>query len=124
MTTEKNICNYFLTKIFIFLIVFSAFQSCKVYQDPIALEQAGTSNNEEYIKITMLNGDEYIYEELEVIDGNYYGIQTKNEEKTTTLLVKDEVKNVQKQNKKSSVLLNLFGITIGVASVFIGISMF
>ena len=81
MTTEKNICNHFLTNIPIFLIVFILFQSCKVYQDPITLEQAAASNEEEYIKITMLNGDEYIYEELEVVDGNYYGIHTKNDKK-------------------------------------------
>ena len=123
MTTEKNICNHFITKILIFLVVFTLCQSCKVYQDPITLEEATTGNNEEYVKITMLNGDEFIYEDLEVVDGNYYGIHTKNDEKITTLLIKDEVKDVQKQNKKSSVLLNLFGITIGVASVFLGISM-
>lgn len=123
MTTEKNICNHFITKILIFLVVFTLCQSCKVYQDPITLEEAITGNNEEYVKITMLNGDEFIYEDLEVVDGNYYGIHTKNDEKITTLLIKDEVKDVQKQNKKSSVLLNLFGITIGVASVFLGISM-
>ena len=124
MTTEKNICNHFLTKILIFLIVFTLFQSCKIYQDPITLEQAITGNNEEYIKITMLNGDEYIYEELEVVDGNYYGIHTNNDERITTLLMKDEVKDVQKQNKKTSVFLNPLGITFGVASVFLGISMF
>jgi hypothetical protein len=83
-----------------------------VYHDPITLEQAAVSSEKEYMKITMLNGDEYIYEELEVVDGNYYGIQ------------KDEIKEVQKQNKKSSVLLNILGITIGAASVFLGVTMF
>ena len=124
MTTENNICNHFLNHILVYLIVFTLFQSCKVYQDPITLEQATTDNNEEYLKITMLNGDEYIYEELQIIDGNYYGVHTKNDEKITTLLIKDEVKDVQKQNKKSATLLNLLGITFGVASVFLGISMF
>jgi hypothetical protein len=124
MTTEKNICNHFLTNIPIFLIVFTLFQGCKVYQDPITLEQAATSNEEEYVKITMLNGDEFIYEELKVIDENYFGIHTQNDEKITSRLIKDEIKIVQKQNKKSSTLLNLLGITIGVASVFLGISMF
>jgi hypothetical protein len=95
-----------------------------VYHDPITLEQAAVSSEKEYMKITMLNGDEYIYEELEVVDGNYYGIQTKNGERITTLLVKDEIKEVQKQNKKSSVLLNILGITIGAASVFLGVTMF
>ena len=124
MTTEKNICNHFLTNILVFLIVFTLFQSCKVYQDPITLEQAATSDEEDYIKITMLNGDEYIYEELEVVDGNYYGIHTKDDKKITTLLLKDEVKDVQKHNKKSSSFFNILGITVGVASVVLGISMF
>ena len=124
MTTEKNNCNHFLTNILVFLIVFMLFQSCKVYQDPITLEQGAASTEDAYIKITMLNGDEFIYEGLEVVDGNYFGIHTKNDEKITTPLIKDAIKDVQKQNKKSSVLLNLLGITIGVASFFLGISMF
>ena len=124
MTIEKNICNHFLTNIFVLLIVVILLQSCKVYQDPITLEQAAASNEEQYLKITMLNGDEYIYEELEVVDGNYYGIHTKNDKKITTLLIKDEVKGVQKHNKKSSTFFNILGITVGVASVVLGISMF
>ena len=124
MITIKNICYYFITNILFFLIVIVLFQGCKMYQDPMTLEKAGSSNEEEYIKITMLNGDEFIYEKLEVVDGNYYGIRTENDEKITTQLMKDQIKDVQKQNKKSSALLNLLGITIGVASVFLGISMF
>ncbi len=123
MNTEKHIYSNFHNNILVFLVVFVLFQSCKVYQDPITLEQAAISNEEAYMKITMLNGDEFIYEELKVIDGNYYGIHTKKGEKVKTLLSKDEIKDVQIHNKKSSVFFNLIGITIGVVSVVLGIVM-
>lgn len=122
MTIGKNI--YGRINILIFLIVFILFHSCKVYQDPTTFEQAATSNDKGYMKITMLNGDEYIYEDLDVVDGNYYGISTKNGEKITTLLKKDEIKDVQRHNKKSSVFFNLLGITVGIGSIFLAISMF
>ncbi len=124
MTTGKNRYNHGLNNMLGLLIVFILFQSCKVYQNPTTLEQASNSNEKSYLKITMLNGDEYIYEDLEMIAGKYYGINTKNNEKITTLLDKDEIKIVQKQNKKASGFINLLGITVGIGSIFLAISMF
>ena len=123
MKAAENIYYHFFKNILVFVIVCMVFQSCKVYQDPVSLDQAAASNHERYLKITLMNGDEYIYEGVEIIDGNYYGVQTKSGEKITTLLVKENVKEVQEHNKKSSVLFNILGITVGLASIYFGISM-
>lgn len=123
MTSKKHIYSHSLHKFSVLIVLTILFQSCKVYQDPITLEQATSSSEKAYSKITLLNGDEYIYEKLEVVDGNYYGISSEKGEIKRTLLDKDEIQDVQVQNKKSSLFLNLLGITIGVASVFLGISM-
>lgn len=124
MSFKKRKYSRCFKNILCFLVVFILFYGCKVYHHPTTLEQAATSNDKGYMKITMLNGDEYIYSDLEVVDGNYYGISTKNGEKITTILKKEEIKNVQRHNKKSSGFFNVLGITVGIGSIFLAISMF
>ena len=72
----------------------------------------------------MANGDEYIYESIEFRENTYYGIKTANGEKTQTVLLKEEVMKVERQNKKSSSFLGVTGIAIGIASIILGILMF
>jgi hypothetical protein len=125
MAIKKTICSLNFKNIFNFLILFFLlFQSCKVYLNPTTLEQETTSNEKGYIIITMVNGYEYKYENIEVIDGNYYGVYTEKSEKITTLLAKDEIKEVKRYNKKSSGFFNILGITVGIGSVFLALSMF
>ena len=47
----------------------------------------------------------------------------KNGEKVTTMLKKEDVLKVERQNKKSSGFFGLIGITIGVASVILAVLM-
>lgn len=112
------------TKILALLLVLLLFQSCKVYQKSTTLEQASQANQNGFVKVTMVNGDEYIYESIELNNGNYYGIKTVNEEIVKTTLLKDDVLKVERHTKKSSGFLTFMGITIGVASVILVILMF
>lgn len=108
----------------ILAIVLILLQSCNVYKDPINLEQAAIANEEGYFKVTMLNGNEYVYESIELIDTKFYGITSDNENKIKTILLKNEVKKVEKQNKKTSNSIGITGILIGAGSIILGVLMF
>jgi len=112
-----------LLKLLNLCLIFILFQGCKIYQDPISIEQALNNKETVDIKITMLNGDKFIYENIEFIEGNYYGIHSKDGEKGKTHLDKDNIKSVQYRNKKSSKGSNTLGIGIGILSVVFGILM-
>lgn len=98
-------------------LIFILFQSCKVYQDPISIEQAVNNEAITDVKITMLNGDKFIYENIEIIEGNYFGIHSKDGEKGKTLLDKDKIEKVQQRNEKSSKASNALGISAGILSI-------
>ena len=116
----RNNLSYLL-KLTLILIVL---QSCNVYKNSTSLEHAATANEEGYLKVTMLNGDEYIYESIEFVEDKFYGVKTVNEETIKTILLKEEVKEVQRQNKKSSSSIGFTGIAIGVGSIILGVLMF
>ncbi|WP_456376027.1 hypothetical protein [Lutibacter sp.] len=120
----KKIIGKKFHNVSILVVVLILLQSCNVYKDPINLEQAAIANEEGYFKVTMLNGDEYVYEAIESIDNKFYGITSDNEKKIKTILLKNEVKKVEKQNKKSSNSIGLSGIVIGVGSILLGVFMF
>ena len=107
--------------LYIFLILF---QGCKIYNAPVSFEQAVTNKEGKLVKITMDNGNEFVYEDIEIIDGLYYGIRINNGEKVKTALDKNEIKDVQIRNKKSDKGNNLLGIGIGVLSIITGVLMF
>lgn len=111
-------------KILGLLLVLLMLQSCKVYQKSTSLEQAAQEEGKGFVKVTMVNGDEYIYETIEYKENTYYGVKTVNGEITKTALLKETVLKVERQNKKSSGLFGLVGITIGVASVILAVLMF
>ena len=112
----------------IFAVFFASFfllQSCKVYQDPISLNEAANNTNEGYYKVTMNNGDEYIYEKIELNnDNNYIGFTLVDKKPTETILNTFDIKSIQKQNKKSSGFSNVLGIGVGVGSIILGVLMF
>jgi len=114
-----------LNKIITLLVCICLLQSCKVYQNPISLNEAANNTSKGYYKVTMHNGDEFIYERIELnSDNNYIGFLVKDKKPVETVLKSEEIKAIQKQNKNSSSFSNALGIGIGVGSVALGILMF
>lgn len=108
-------------KILGLLLALILIQSCKAYKSPTSLEQAAKTEEKGYMKVTVVNGDEYIYENIEFSADTYYGVKTVNGEKVKTMLLKEEVMKVERKNKTAS---GLIGITIGVASAILVVLMF
>jgi|OpeIllAssembly_1097287.scaffolds.fasta_scaffold35618_2 hypothetical protein len=124
MLIAKKIFNKNFHKILGLLLVLMLFQSCSTYKKSTNLEQASQSEEKGYVKVTMANGDEYIYESIELKENNYYGVKTVNGEITKTALLKEDVLKVERQNKKSSGFFSVTGVVIGAASIVLGILMF
>lgn len=124
MLIAKKIFNKNFHKILGLLLVLMLLQSCSTYKKSTNLEQASQSEEKGYVKVTMANGDEYIYESIEFKENNYYGVKTVNGEITKTALLKEDVLKVERQNKKSSGFFSVTGIVIGAASIVLGILMF
>ena len=120
---KKSFNNNF-RKILGVLFVISLLQSCKVYQKSTNLEEAAQAQEKGFVKVTMVNGDEHIYEAIEFSGNSYYGVKTVNGENVKTVLLKEAVLKVERQNKKSSGFFGLIGITIGVVSVIFAVLMF
>ncbi len=120
MTVFENITRKAHFRLFIICLLFILFQGCKIYQEPISLDQAISSKVDGYLKITMLNGNEFIYEDIEIMEGYYYGINFNDGEKVKTIIDKDEIKDVQLRNKKATKSSNFIGISIGIVSILIG----
>ena len=97
-------------------------QSCKLYQKSTNLEQAAKTEEKEVVKVTLVNGDEYIYENIEFIGDTYYGVKMVNAEKVKTVLLKEDVLKVERKNRKSS--FSVLGMAIGLASVMMAVFMF
>ncbi|MBK5208598.1 MAG: hypothetical protein JJE44_03720 [Flavobacteriaceae bacterium] len=121
MRIIKRSFNISFLKILGLLLVLILIQSCKAYKSPISLEQAAKTGEKGYMKVTMVNGDEYIYENIEFSGDTYYGVKMVNGEKIKTMLLKEEVGKVERKNKTA---FGLVGITIGVASVILAVLMF
>lgn len=120
---KKSFNKNFLKFLGLFLVLM-LLQSCNVYKKPTNLEDASQAGQSGIIKVTMANGDEYIYDSIEKNELTYYGVKTVNGEKTKTVLLKEDVLKVERQNKKSSGFFSATGIAIGAASIVLGILMF
>lgn len=120
---KKSFNKNFLKFLGLFL-VFMLLQSCNVYKKSTNLEEASQVAQKGFVKVTLVNGDEYIYESIELKDDTYYGIKTLDGEKIKTVLLKEDVLKVERQNKKSSGFFSVTGIVIGAASIVLGILMF
>lgn len=111
----KKGCFFFLK----FLLLAVLFQSCKLYKDPISVDEAVEIKEKTYFKVTLMNGDEFIYDSIDLNEGNYYGVYTKDEHTSSDLLKKENVKSIEQYNKKTSKKNGVVGIGIGVlAGVF------
>ena len=96
-------------------------QGCKAYKSPTNLAQAANTEEKGVVKVTMVNGDEYIYENIEFSGDTYYGVKTENGEKVKTTLLKEEVLKVERKNKGG---LGVLGTIIVLGSVVMAILMF
>ncbi|SNR72603.1 hypothetical protein [Lutibacter flavus] len=123
MNKLRFLKRYFFYEYFMLLVCASMLYSCKVYQDPISLNEAANNTSSNVFKVTMLNGDEYIYDNIEVNNNNYFGINKKPNEIVETPLIKNEIKSIQEKNRKSSSLSNLIGVGVGIGSVVLAILM-
>jgi len=118
-----NNLPYNLVRKFIVLIICSSLMlSCNVFQDPISLNEAANNTKKGYFKVTLNNGDEYIYESILIENDAYYGINKNKDKITETLLVKSDIQSIQKQNTKASSFSNVLGIGVGIGSIILGIS--
>ncbi|MFO7673446.1 MAG: hypothetical protein R6V74_07050 [Lutibacter sp.] len=105
-------------------LVLMLLQSCSTYKKSTNLEEASRAEQIGVVKVTMTNGDQYIYESVELKENTYYGIKTIDGEITKTVLIKEDVMKVERHNKKSSGFLGITGITIGIASIILALLMF
>jgi hypothetical protein len=122
MIIFKNSFHKKILKILWLLLVLMLLQNCKAYKSPTNLEQAVSAVDDKgYLKVTMVNGDEYIYEAIELNAENYYGVKNINGEKVKTLLLKEEVLKVERKNKNK---FGLLGALIGLGSVGLVLIMF
>lgn len=124
MIILKKLFNKNFHKILGLLLVLMMLQSCGAYKKSTNLEEAAQADQNGYLKVTMQNGDEFIYESIEFSDGNYYGIKTVDGEKIKTVLLKEAVLKVERQNKQSSGFFGFTGIVIGAASIVLAVLMF
>jgi len=123
MILKKSFSKNLLKFLGLFLVLM-LLQSCSAYKKSTNLDEASKVDQKGIVKVTMMNGDEYIYESIELKEDAYYGVKTVNGEKTKTVLLKEDVLKVERQNKKSSGFFSVTGIAIGVASIALGILMF
>lgn len=121
--SEKSFYKNFSKILGLFFVLF-LLQGCSAYKKSTNLEEASQVEQNGFVKVTMINGDEYIYESIEHLELTYYGIKTVDGEKTKTVLLKEDVMKAERQNKKSSGFFSFTGIVIGVASIVLGILMF
>jgi len=110
-------------KLFQVCLLFILLQGCKLYQDPISIDEAVKTEEKGILKVTMTNGDEYIYESIENIDEKYYGIYLVDDQKMKEPLNINLIKDVQKQNRKSSKGNNMLGIGVGILAAITGVMM-
>lgn len=124
MIIFKKSFNKNLYKTLGLVLVLMLLQSCNAYKKSTNLEQASQAEQKGFVKVTLVNGDEYIYEAIEFRENTYYGVKTVNGEIIKTALLKESVLKVERQNKKSSGFFSVTGIVIGAASIVLGILMF
>ena len=106
------------------LLVFNIFQSCKVYQKPITINEAISDTSAAYLKVNYKNGDELIFKHLERENKELVGVHFVKHQEIKTILKEDEILNIEKHNKSSSTAYAAFGIALGIGSILLGVGMF
>ena len=89
------------------LLVLLFLQSCKSYKNSTMRAQASINNSKESVKVTMHNGDNFLYENIEIIDDQYYGVYVDNDNKIETLLIQEDIKSVRVYSNKTSLFTKL-----------------
>ena len=121
MRIIKKSFNKNFLKILGLLLFIMLFHGCKAYKSQTDLEQAAKTEEKGVVKVTMVNGDEYIYENIEFSGDTYYGVKMVNAEKVKTVLLKEDVLKVERKNKSG---FGALGMAIGLGSVIMAILMF
>ena len=106
--TSKLFSSTSVLLVFIFSIMSSG---CKSYYQPTSLKEALTEQKG-LVKVTMVNGEEYIFEALQSEGTTIYGIgKTRNGEERI-LLKEEDVKQVRRYNKSASTVFTLFSLGV------------
>ena len=77
-----------------------------------------------YYKVTLNNGDEFIYQNILIENDAFFGITKNKNEIIETPLDKSDILSIQKQNTKASTFSNVLGFGVGIGSILLGIFMF
>jgi hypothetical protein len=100
------------------IILFLSLSNCKSYYKPTSLNEA-VKEKPGLVKLTLLNGDEYIYSSLETDGTNIYGIQETKEGTDRVLLKNEDVKEVRRYNKSASTCFGILGVGVVAGSAIL-----
>ena len=102
------------------LLIVMLLQSCKSYQKSSMMAEAAKIDSKGAIKITMHNGEKFLYENIEFTENQYYGVFVENEERIKIPLNQKEIKSVQVLSKKASFMSKFLGVTAVAAAIVFG----
>lgn len=111
-------------KVLLTFIVGLFFMSCNSYKKPVSLSDASQDTKKGYVKVTFQNGDQDVFEKLEVENGVVYGINSKLNNTPKTELKEEDVIQVEKQNKGASTRNTIFGVLLAGLGVYLITTMF
>lgn len=106
-----------------FLGLLLILSSCNVYKSPTTVNDALDNNEKGYLKVNMKNGDELIYERLERNEDKVYGVKTVENQEIKSILIEEDILNIQKQNKKTTASFKIIGLSVGLGSLILGFGM-
>lgn len=110
-------------KTIVFILICLFITSCKLYREPLSLNEALTENKG-LVKLTLHNGDEFIYQSLEQEGSHIYGLQKSNDGIERIQLNNEDVKEVRYYNKTGSTVVKILGFGVVVGSVLLLGTMF
>ena len=87
------------------------------------MAEASNNDSKGVIKVTMQNGDKFLYENIEIIEDQYYGVFVQNDEKIKIPLKEEEIKSIQVKSEKASFFSKFLGITAAVGAMVLGVTM-
>ena len=110
LNSKRNIWTK-LQLVLKFLLFVLVLQSCKSYQKSSMMMEAANTDVKGAIKITMQNGENFLYENIELIENQYYGVFVQNNEKIKIPLKEEDIKSVEVQSEKASFFSKFLGVT-------------
>jgi len=100
------------------ILVSLFFTSCNSYRKPVSLQDASQDTKKGYVKVTYKNGDQDVFEKLEVENGIVYGINSKKNKTPKTELNEADVIQVEKQNKGVAARNTILGVLLAGLAVY------